>query len=96
MGLQQSTTPSPPLGRKRKRKTGSWLSVRPLPNISVFDVILRFQEDEMTEDEHGLVPVEPEKKEETQLMAVRTVIFGTGFAGDMRLGYVLENVWMFC
>jgi len=50
----------------------------------------------MTEDEHGLVPVEPEKKGEAQLMAVRTVIFGTGFAGDMRLGYVLENVWMFC
>jgi len=50
----------------------------------------------MTDDEHGLVPVEPEKKEEAQLMAVRTVIFGTGLAGDMRLGYVPENVWMFC
>jgi len=36
------------------------------------------------------MPVEPERKEEAQLMAVRTVIFGTGFAGDMRLGYVFN------
>jgi len=75
---------------------GSWLSVRPLPSISALNVILIFQEDEMTEDEHVLIPVEPEKKEEAQLMAVRTVIFGTGLAGDMRLGYVLENVWISC
>jgi len=69
---------------------GSWLSVRSLPNINVLDVIPRFQEDEMTEDEHVLMPAEPEKKEEAQLMAVRTVIFGTGLAGDMRLGYVFR------
>lgn len=36
------------------------------------------------------MPVEPERKEEAQLMAVRTVIFGTGFASDMRLGYVFN------
>jgi hypothetical protein len=65
------------------------MSVRRLPNASVLDVIPELQEDEMTtEDEQAEMPLEPEKQEEAQLMAVRTVMFGTGLAGDMRLGYV--------
>jgi hypothetical protein len=45
----------------------------------------------MTEDEQYKPPLEPEKIEEAQLMAVRTVTFGTGLAGDMRLGYVQSS-----
>lgn len=47
-------------------------------------------EDETTEDEQVAKPSEPEKQEEAQLMAVRTVMFGTGLAGDIRLGYKYE------
>ncbi|KXN90676.1 hypothetical protein AN958_03961 [Leucoagaricus sp. SymC.cos] len=88
LGLERLAAPMRLAGRKRRRTPTGWMSVRRLPNASVLDVIPELQEDEMTEDEQTETPGESERKEEeAQLMAVRTVVFGTGLTGDMRPGY---------
>ncbi|KAF9454377.1 hypothetical protein P691DRAFT_656118, partial [Macrolepiota fuliginosa MF-IS2] len=87
LGLQRLVVPPRLAGRKRRRNWEQWPSTRRLPNATVLDIIPELQEDEMTEDEQPEPPVYPERKEEAVLMGVRTVVFGTGLAGDMRLGY---------
>lgn len=88
LGLPRLAEPPRLAGRKRRRNWDQWASTRRLPNATVLDIIPEVQEDETTEDERVELPMEPERTEEAQLMGVRTIVFGTGFAGDMRLGYV--------
>jgi hypothetical protein len=49
-------------------------------------MIPELQEDDIAEDERPELPMEFERREEASLMGVRTITFGTGLAGDMRLG----------
>jgi hypothetical protein len=49
-------------------------------------MIPELQDDDVVEDERPELPMEPERKEEASLMGVRTITFGTGLAGDMRVG----------
>lgn len=88
LGLQRIAQPTRLAGRKRRRTRDPWPPARRLPNATVLDIIPELQEDDTTEDERIETPIEPERKEEATLMNVRTVVFGTGLAGDMRLGYV--------
>lgn len=88
LGLPRLAAPTRLAGRKRRRNWEQWPPTRRLPNATVLDVIPELQEDEIMDDEQSEPPIDPERKEEAALMSVRTIMFGTGLAGDMRLGYV--------
>lgn len=74
-------------GRKRRRGRDAWpVQPRRLPNATVLDVIHEVDDDaeEEKEVEAGLLPLRDEKEE--KLMDVRTMVFGMGANGDLRVG----------
>ncbi|XP_006461746.1 hypothetical protein AGABI2DRAFT_193141, partial [Agaricus bisporus var. bisporus H97] len=87
LGLQRLAAAPRLAGRKRRRNWDPYPPTRRLPNATVLNMIPELGEDDMAEDERPEPPMEPERREEAQLMGVRTITFGTGLAGDMRLGY---------
>ncbi|TFK39725.1 hypothetical protein BDQ12DRAFT_508429 [Crucibulum laeve] len=69
-------------GRKRRRNWDWPPQSRRVPNSVVLDVILEDQEEEEIQAKEDQA-LQKEKEE----MNVRTLVFGIGQAGDMRLGY---------
>jgi hypothetical protein len=61
---------------------------RRLPNATVLDVIHEVDEEEEEEGPFAAVPVKKSRfeEEEEALMDVRTMVFGMGASGDLRVG----------
>ena len=85
-------------GRKRRRgwDACSWPVHHPrrIPNATVLDVIREVEEEEGEaaaddDDQLGLVKGGLRVQEEDRLMDIRTMVFGMGVSGDLRVGWVL-------
>lgn len=82
--LGQSCTPSIRLAGRKRRRWETWPPPhRRLPNATVLDVI-----HEMDEEEPEPPMKKPRVVEEQNLMDVRTMVFGMGASGDLRVGCV--------
>jgi hypothetical protein len=88
---------TPPFGRLagRKRRRGwdacSWPVHHPrrLPNATVLDIIQEVEEEEREDATDQLGRVKGLRvQEEDKLMDVRTMVFGMGVSGDLRVGSV--------
>ena len=90
-------------GRKRRRgwDACSWPVHHPrrLPNATVLDVIQEMEEGEGDtaddDDQLGLVKGGLRVPEEDRLMDIRTMVFGMGVSGDLRVGWVFSFFLLF-
>ena len=79
-------------GRKRRRgwDACSWPVHHPrrLPNATVLDIIQEIEEEEGEDATDQLGRVKGSRaQEEDKLMDVRTMVFGMGVSGDLRVGW---------